>query len=63
MAKVLGWKLFSNKDVDKVSKYVDSKGHWIILDMFIDKATYMLVNIYAPSTDDVTFFPRHPLIW
>ena len=35
---------------------MDSKGRWIVLDMLVDKASYMLVNIYAQNTDDVTFF-------
>ena len=34
---------------------MDSKGHWIILDMLLDKVWYILVNIYAPNTDDATF--------
>ena len=74
MANVLGWIiiyahgtsqkagvaiLFSNKNVEIVNKYVDSKGHCIILDMLVDKVRYTLVNMYAPNTD-VTFFSRYP---
>ena len=43
--------LFSNKNVEIVDKYVDSKGHWIILDLLVDKVSCTLVNIYAPNTD------------
>ena len=51
--------LFSNKNVEIVNKYVDSRGHLILLDMLADKFRYPLVNNYAPNTDDVTF-SRHP---
>ena len=71
MAKVLGWKyniciwhkseswcsnFFLKQNVEIVNKYVDSKGHWIILVILVDKVRYTLVNIYIPNTDDVTFF-------
>ena len=47
--------LFSNKYVEIVDKYVDSKGHWIILSMLVYKVRYTLVNIYPPNTDDITY--------
>ena len=50
--------LFTNKNVEEVDKYVDSWGPWIILNMLVDKVMCTLVNIYAPNTDDVTFFRK-----
>ena len=47
---------FSKKNVEIVIKYIESKGHRIVLDMLVDEVRYMLVNIYTPYTDDVTFF-------
>ena len=35
---------------------MDSRGHWIILDMLVDKVRYMLVNIYAPKYRLCYFF-------
>jgi len=34
----------------------DDSGRWIILDVTIDSFRFCLVNIYAPNTDDPSFF-------
>ena len=47
--------LFSNENIEKVNRYLDSKGCWIILDMLVDKIRYTLVNIYAQHMDDIIF--------